>query len=129
MYHADAVRIRPIPSSTNQPARRNVSSIATAILTLHCCIHRNRHFHRCSMKKGTGVVTSVPSDAPDDWAAYRDLKEKPKLREKYGLTEDMVRCVAMMMMWKVAAMILFLHALLLIRRWVIRCLALLRRFL
>jgi len=26
-----------------------------------------------SMNKGTGVVTSVPSDAPDDWAALRDL--------------------------------------------------------
>ena len=23
--------------------------------------------------KGTGVVTSVPSDSPDDWAALRDL--------------------------------------------------------
>ena len=43
-----------------------------------------------SMKKGTGVVTSVPSDAPDDWAALRDLREKPKLREKYNLTEEMV---------------------------------------
>jgi leucyl-tRNA synthetase len=35
-------------------------------------------------------LSSVPSDAPDDWAALRDLREKPKLREKYGLTEDMV---------------------------------------
>lgn len=26
------------------------------------------------MDKGTGVVTSVPSDSPDDWAAYRDLQ-------------------------------------------------------
>lgn len=26
--------------------------------------------------KGTGVVTSVPSDAPDDYAALRDLKKK-----------------------------------------------------
>jgi len=26
-----------------------------------------------SMTKGTGVVTSVPSDAPDDFAAMRDL--------------------------------------------------------
>lgn len=26
-----------------------------------------------SMDKGTGVVTSVPSDAPDDYAALRDL--------------------------------------------------------
>lgn len=42
-----------------------------------------------SMKKGTGVVTSVPSDSADDWAAYRDLKDKPKLREKYNLTDDM----------------------------------------
>ena len=25
---------------------------------------------------GTGVVTSVPSDAPDDFAALRDLKNK-----------------------------------------------------
>jgi len=27
-----------------------------------------------SMTKGTGVVTSVPSDAPDDFAALRDLQ-------------------------------------------------------
>lgn len=33
-----------------------------------------------SMGKGTGVVTSVPSDAPDDWAAYRDLKNKAAVR-------------------------------------------------
>lgn len=26
-----------------------------------------------SMEKCTGVVTSVPSDAPDDWATLRDL--------------------------------------------------------
>ena len=26
-----------------------------------------------SMKKGTGVVTSVPSDSPDDFAMLRDL--------------------------------------------------------
>ena len=25
---------------------------------------------------GTGVVTSVPSDSPDDFAALRDLKSK-----------------------------------------------------
>ena len=43
-----------------------------------------------SMSKGTGVVTSVPSDAPDDYAAFRDLKEKPKLREKYGIESHMV---------------------------------------
>ena len=25
---------------------------------------------------GTGIVTSVPSDAPDDYAALRDVKKK-----------------------------------------------------
>jgi hypothetical protein len=33
-----------------------------------------------SMGKGTGVVTSVPSDAPDDYAALRDLQRKPEVR-------------------------------------------------
>ncbi len=40
--------------------------------------------------KGTGVVTSVPSDAPDDYAALRDLKNKQPFREKYGITDEMV---------------------------------------
>ena len=40
--------------------------------------------------KGTGIVTSVPSDAPDDYAALRDLKNKPALREKYNITDAMV---------------------------------------
>lgn len=40
--------------------------------------------------KGTGVVTSVPSDSPDDYAALVDLKKKQPFREKYGLTDEMV---------------------------------------
>lgn len=40
--------------------------------------------------KGTGVVTSVPSDAPDDFAALRDLKNKEALRHKFGLQDSMV---------------------------------------
>lgn len=40
--------------------------------------------------KGTGVVTSVPSDSPDDYAALQDLKKKQPLREKYGIRDDMV---------------------------------------
>eukprot|EP00547_Thalassionema_nitzschioides_P000863 CAMPEP_0194202012 /NCGR_PEP_ID=MMETSP0156-20130528/2140_1 /TAXON_ID=33649 /ORGANISM="Thalassionema nitzschioides, Strain L26-B" /LENGTH=1244 /DNA_ID=CAMNT_0038927371 /DNA_START=100 /DNA_END=3834 /DNA_ORIENTATION=+ len=43
-----------------------------------------------SMTKGTGVVTSVPSDAPDDYAALRDMQTKPELRKLYGITEAMV---------------------------------------
>eukprot|EP01040_Poterioochromonas_malhamensis_P011908 gene11908-12993_t len=43
-----------------------------------------------SMGKGTGVVTSVPSDAPDDYIALKELKDKPLWREKFGVTEEMV---------------------------------------
>jgi len=39
---------------------------------------------------GTGVVTSVPSDAPDDFAALRDLKNKQPFRQKYGIKNEMV---------------------------------------
>ena len=40
--------------------------------------------------KGTGVVTCVPSDSPDDFAALTDLQKKQPFREKYGLTDEMV---------------------------------------
>ncbi|KAF7287224.1 hypothetical protein GWI33_002043 [Rhynchophorus ferrugineus] len=40
--------------------------------------------------KGTGVVTSVPSDSPDDYAALVDLKKKQAFREKYGIKDEMV---------------------------------------
>ncbi|XP_055613764.1 leucine--tRNA ligase, cytoplasmic-like, partial [Uranotaenia lowii] len=40
--------------------------------------------------KGTGVVTSVPSDSPDDYAALVDLQKKQPFREKYGITDEMV---------------------------------------
>ena len=40
------------------------------------------------MGKGTGIVTSVPSDSPDDWAALRDLQTKKGLREKYLVKEE-----------------------------------------
>jgi len=43
-----------------------------------------------SMGKGTGVVTSVPSDAPDDYAALKDLQKKPEFRAKFGITDEMV---------------------------------------
>lgn len=40
--------------------------------------------------KGTGVVTSVPSDSPDDFAALTDLKQKEALRSKYNLLDHTV---------------------------------------
>jgi len=43
-----------------------------------------------SMGKGTGIVTSVPSDAPDDWVTLREFQNDEKLRSKYKITEEMV---------------------------------------
>eukprot|EP01097_Dermamoeba_algensis_P005101 TRINITY_DN3252_c0_g1_i3.p1 TRINITY_DN3252_c0_g1~~TRINITY_DN3252_c0_g1_i3.p1 ORF type:complete len:591 (-),score=145.53 TRINITY_DN3252_c0_g1_i3:1219-2991(-) len=43
-----------------------------------------------SAAKGTGVVTSVPSDSPDDYAALQDLKSKKALREKFGVKDEWV---------------------------------------
>ena len=43
-----------------------------------------------SMTKGTGVVTSVPSDAPDDFVALRELQKKPDWRIKFKITAEMV---------------------------------------
>lgn len=40
--------------------------------------------------KGTGVVTSVPSDSPDDYAALLDLQKKEAFRQKYGISDEMV---------------------------------------
>lgn len=40
--------------------------------------------------KGTGIISSVPSDSPDDYAALIDLKKKQPFREKYGITDEMV---------------------------------------
>ncbi|KAH6804922.1 ATP binding/leucine-tRNA ligases/aminoacyl-tRNA ligase [Perilla frutescens var. frutescens] len=40
--------------------------------------------------KGTGIVTSVPSDSPDDYMALHDLKAKPAFRAKYGVKDEWV---------------------------------------
>ncbi|KAF9605934.1 hypothetical protein IFM89_021082 [Coptis chinensis] len=40
--------------------------------------------------KGTGILTSVPSDSPDDFMALHDLKQKPALRAKYGVKDEWV---------------------------------------
>jgi len=40
--------------------------------------------------KGTGIVTSVPSDSPDDFMALQDLVAKPALRAKYGVKDEWV---------------------------------------
>jgi leucyl-tRNA synthetase len=47
--------------------------------------------HFCDPDKGTGIVTSVPSDAPDDWMGLVDLKKDEKACKKYGLDTDEIK--------------------------------------
>ncbi|MEM3059358.1 MAG: leucine--tRNA ligase, partial [Methanomassiliicoccales archaeon] len=39
----------------------------------------------CDPKVGTGLVTSVPSDAPDDWIALRELQQNQSMLNEFGL--------------------------------------------
>ncbi len=45
----------------------------------------------CDPDVGTGLVTSVPSDAPADWMGLFDLQRDTGLCKKYGLDPEMVR--------------------------------------
>jgi leucyl-tRNA synthetase len=47
----------------------------------------------CDPNKGTGIVTSVPSDAPDDWMGLYDLQHDAAALEKYGLSESDVASI------------------------------------
>jgi leucyl-tRNA synthetase len=40
--------------------------------------------------KGTGIVTSVPSNSPDDFAAWRDLRDKEAFRDKFGIAGSLL---------------------------------------
>jgi len=43
-----------------------------------------------SLEKGTGIVTSVPSDSPDDYITLQDLKTNENLRTKYGIEDEWI---------------------------------------
>lgn len=60
-----------------------------APLTPHACVYV---LPMLTIKedKGTGLVISVPSDSPDDYAALLDLQKKAAFREKYGIKDEMV---------------------------------------
>jgi len=43
--------------------------------------------------RGTGIVTSVPSDAPDDYVALRDLQADTQTLARFGLDPERVRAI------------------------------------
>ena len=45
----------------------------------------------CDPKIGTGIVSSVPSDAPDDWIGLEDLKKDKKVCKRYGLDQEVIK--------------------------------------
>ncbi|MBQ7405157.1 MAG: class I tRNA ligase family protein, partial [Candidatus Methanomethylophilaceae archaeon] len=47
----------------------------------------------CDPDVGTGLVTSVPSDAPDDWISLEEVKKNPELKDKYGLSQELIDSV------------------------------------
>lgn len=42
---------------------------------------------------GSGLVTSVPSDAPDDWISLDALKKDADITSKYGLSKELVESI------------------------------------
>ena len=44
----------------------------------------------CDPNVGSGLVMSVPSDAPVDWIGLVELKRDKKTRERYGITDAMM---------------------------------------
>ncbi|MDD4185329.1 MAG: leucine--tRNA ligase [Candidatus Methanomethylophilaceae archaeon] len=47
----------------------------------------------CDPDVGTGMVTSVPSDAPDDWMSLTKLKEDHSYMERYGIAKETIDAV------------------------------------
>ncbi|MDI6708546.1 MAG: leucine--tRNA ligase [Candidatus Thermoplasmatota archaeon] len=47
----------------------------------------------CDPKVGTGIVTSVPSDAPDDWIALLSLQRDEEKCKKQGLDYKLVKSI------------------------------------
>ncbi len=44
----------------------------------------------CDPDEGTGIVTSVPSDAPVDWMGLKDLEENPERLKRYEVDPEIM---------------------------------------
>ncbi|RMD42489.1 hypothetical protein DV735_g2664, partial [Chaetothyriales sp. CBS 134920] len=67
------------------PGSDFVGTLVNAPLSVHTSGVRILPMETVSANKGTGVVTSVPSDSPDDYATMRELAKKA---EFYGIKKE-----------------------------------------
>ncbi|PLN84120.1 leucyl-tRNA synthetase [Aspergillus taichungensis] len=74
-----------LPLVLEAPGSAYVGTLVNAPLSLHTEGVRILPMDTVSASKGTGVVTSVPSDSPDDFATLKDLAKKP---EFYGIKKE-----------------------------------------
>ncbi|KAL2811089.1 hypothetical protein BJX63DRAFT_399962 [Aspergillus granulosus] len=74
-----------LPTVLTAPGSAFVGSLVDAPLSFHKEGVRILPMEGVSASKGTGVVTSVPSDSPDDYATLMDLAKKP---EYYGIKKE-----------------------------------------
>ncbi|KAL1964033.1 hypothetical protein VTN77DRAFT_7579 [Rasamsonia byssochlamydoides] len=74
-----------LPLVVEAPGSAFVGTLVHAPLSVHTGGVRILPMETVSPTKGTGVVTSVPSDSPDDFATVTDLAKKP---DYYGIKKE-----------------------------------------
>ncbi|KAJ5203354.1 hypothetical protein N7449_005433 [Penicillium cf. viridicatum] len=74
-----------LPQVLEVPGSAFVGTLVNAPLSFHTGGIRILPMESVSAAKGTGVVTSVPSDSPDDYATLMDLAKKA---EYYGIQKE-----------------------------------------
>lgn len=74
-----------LPIVADIPGSTFVGTLVNAPLSFHTEGVRILPMDSVSATKGTGVVTSVPSDSPDDYATMADLAKKPDF---YGIKKE-----------------------------------------
>ncbi|CAG8028116.1 unnamed protein product [Penicillium salamii] len=74
-----------LPQVLEAPGSAFVGTLVNAPLSFHTEGIRILPMETVSASKGTGVVTSVPSDSPDDYATLMDLAKKA---DYYGIKKE-----------------------------------------
>ena len=76
---------KELPLAVELPGSAMIGTLVNAPLSVHTKGVRVLPMESVLPTKGTGVVTSVPSDSPDDYVTLRDLAKKP---DYYGIKKE-----------------------------------------